>query len=113
MAIKRTNTVGFVEVFRFAEKKYGISWNDCCELFHRNEVLTYKGIDEFDPEWLSELIDPECEMDDECNYDSMKVFKSITDEDVESEKDAYRKAYLIIIRFMQENNVSKLSIRND
>ena len=109
MAIKVQNTVCFSEIFDFAEKKYGIVWNDSCDIFHRKEVLTYKETNNFEPNVLCENIDNKRTLGD----DTLKVFNSITDEDVNAEENEWRKAHLIIIRFMQDNDVTQLLVLND
>jgi hypothetical protein len=113
MAVRVQNTVECFDIFNFAKEKYGIEWNACCDMFHRGSALTYKETNEFEPNIMCEYIDLECELDDEETYDTLKVFNSITDEDVKAEEDDDRKAYLIIVRFMQENNITQLLVLND
>jgi hypothetical protein len=36
------NVCDFSEVFNFADKKFGVSWNSCNDLFFRTEVLRYQ-----------------------------------------------------------------------
>jgi len=37
---KKQVIVDFSEIFEFAEKKFGICWNICCDIFHgRDEIL--------------------------------------------------------------------------
>jgi hypothetical protein len=40
------NEADFSELFRFAEEKFGIGWNDCCDLFHRSEFIRWRNITE-------------------------------------------------------------------
>jgi hypothetical protein len=31
--------VGFDEIFNYAEKEFGVSWNRCCDIFHKGAIL--------------------------------------------------------------------------
>lgn len=53
------NEADFSELFEFAEKNYGISWNGCNNLFFHSS-LTYQRYNDFDIEELeSDLTDEE------------------------------------------------------
>lgn len=41
------NEVDYSEVFNFAEKKFDIGWNNCCDLFHSSEFFPYKRYKDF------------------------------------------------------------------
>lgn len=50
MITTRTITeCGYDDIFRFAEERYGIGWNDANDLFFRGRVLRYGTLDEVHP----------------------------------------------------------------
>lgn len=50
MITTRTITeCGYDDIFRFAEERYGIGWNDANDLFFRGGVLRYGTLDEVHP----------------------------------------------------------------
>jgi hypothetical protein len=44
--MKIIKQIDFSDIFIFAEKEYGISWNSCNDLFF-NDPLTYKSVTDF------------------------------------------------------------------
>ena len=109
--IEKKNVVVFSDIFKFAEERYGVEWNDCCDIFHREEVFAYRGASDF----LFDDIAEQLNLSDE-DYKDGEWWKDITDEWVESEiKDDYPypkavKALRITAMFMKENNVEQLMV---
>lgn len=47
--MRKQTTVGSSEIFNFAkEAPFNLAWNDCNDIFFREEILTYKGTNELD-----------------------------------------------------------------
>jgi len=42
--IKTQTTCSYTDIFYFAKEHFGIGWNDCCDMFHRSEILRQEGI---------------------------------------------------------------------
>lgn len=97
--MKKTTTVDFSEIFWYAEEEFKISWNDANDIFFREEVLTYKGYDELDPDYLSEHF-----------YDlSDKEIAALSIADCTSKTS---KGKLILIRFMEKHNLKEMTLLN-
>lgn len=91
MAIK-TRTVtecDFSDIFHYAEKKFGIGWNPCNDMFF-GYSLEYKSYNEYD---LEDLLDNIIDQ----SYEEL----SFTD-----------KGYYIIHQFMIDNNLKSIRIDN-
>jgi len=80
------NECGFADIFHFAESKNIASWNECCDLFHRSGILQYEAPTDI------YLADIEDEMKDE------------------EDDSKYKKAYQILIDFMNENHVKTMHV---
>lgn len=117
--LKQTNTIYFRHLFQFAEKEFGISWNDANDLFF-DTVLPYKSYQEFILADMGDVV--ECG-DNELNipWDDNKtpeenwevraqMLKEVSKEDILSVSDQDLKATLVIQRFMESLDVEKLLI---
>ncbi len=101
------NEADFDELFRFAEKRFGIGWNDCCSLFHRSNVLNYHSHTEF---WLCDIIQQTQMYYDKGENVVMPSIEEMSDEEIKSAEHEKDKAYLIIGKFMIEHSVDKVFI---
>lgn len=89
------NEADLGEFFKFAEDKFGVSWNECCDMFHRSEILNYHGVTDFELEELEgDLADPDWPYGDNEDGDNVK----------------YEKANEILIAFAKENKVTEFRI---
>lgn len=39
MKIEKISTLDFADLFEEAKKRLGWSWNKCCDIFHRGEII--------------------------------------------------------------------------
>jgi len=111
------NRCSFSELFHFAEKEYGISWNECNNLFFSQEHLTYQrinnvniselldGIDlaEYDPDYENWDIDGDFE-----NWN--RVAWAVINKGRDFVLNHEIKLYLIIAHFLLVNNVNDTEI---
>ena len=103
----------FVEIFQYAEKNYGIEWNDANKLFFRGgkdifeegNPLNHKGYDEL--ELLSMMENINCLIEDHT-----RTMGDVTYEEI-MEAEPISKAYLIMGKFMLENGVNEMVVLND
>lgn len=90
--IKKESTLDFSNLFLEAEKRLGWSWNKCCDIFHRGEII--------------------------CTPENPK-FKNMYLEDVEYYREKAKKgdeegmAYSLIFDIMEENKIEELKIITD
>lgn len=87
MAIKQITVACYSDVFDFANEKFKIHWNECCDLFHRSEYFSYRGNTEF---YLEEV---------EGDFNDPETFY-----------DKRRKQNEIMLAFMKENKLDKITI---
>jgi hypothetical protein len=94
---RQETLVDFDEIFKFAEKKYNIEWNDCCDIFHRNAIIcTDEGRDqEFDIDELEQMIK-------DAKANNSKWFTPLVE-----------KGYNIVLDFMKENKLEEMRVIND
>ena len=78
------------DIFTFAEKKLGWSWNKCCDQFLRSEIIRYKEPSEF------YLTDTESEV--EYQKDDSKYER--------------KAAYQCLVDFMKENNITSMLVKS-
>lgn len=57
MAKQKINRYSFADIFHYAEKKFDISWNKCCDIFHSSEIFTYNSFDEFTIDEINENLE--------------------------------------------------------
>lgn len=92
-------TVDFGEIFNYAEEKFDVHWNKCCDIFHRGGILC-------SPESSNMEIDLDTIKSnlkwDEENPDRKYVYS-------EDKKLAYR----ILISFMEKHNLEEMYVIND
>lgn len=88
--IKKQNTVNFSDIFVFAEEKFGVGWNSANDLFF-NTILEYKRSNKF---WAPDI-------------------KGMLQDDEFPLEEDYRKAYDIMLAFMENHNVKQLLVLND
>jgi hypothetical protein len=96
--MKTQTTVSFSEIFNFAEKApFNISWNQCSDIFFREETLTYKGSDEINREELIE---------------DLKYYEAHTESSCPpSEKEILAKK--VLIAFMDSHKLEEMLVLND
>lgn len=82
------NECDFSEIFRFAEKNHGISWNKCNDVFFRS-LLDYEKHNDFELEFL------EADLEEDKFY-----------------QESYKLATTILIDFMKENKVTEMRVMN-
>lgn len=83
------NEADFSDIFYYADKKFGLSWNTCCDIFHKEEILNYENNTDFDIEEIE-------------NYYTTDIeFKNFT---------KFEQGYFIIHKLMEEYNFKKLRI---
>lgn len=100
--LETKNVINFSEIFNYADKKFGVSWNQANDLFFREECLRYQGYDELELEIVSEHLEPG------------KEFSDYSDEDIKAmENSDSPKAWLILGKFMIENKIDELLVLND
>lgn len=88
----KTTMIDTYELFKFAEKQFGIGWNPCNDLFFRSEVVKYENYTEF-------------ELDEPLEYISSEGdSKDYTGDDL---------AYWIINEFMIQNNLKSILINTN
>jgi hypothetical protein len=96
--MKTQTTVDFSEIFHFAEKApFNVSWNQCNDIFFREEFLTYKGSDEINKKELVE----------ELKYDKTDTESRY----LPSEK--YILAIKVLIAFMEAHKLEEMLVLND
>lgn len=83
-----TQYCSFSDVFHFAEKVFKVSWNDCCDLFHREQILNYKGYNFLELEEVEAGIE----------Y---------------SEQPKHKKAHEILTAFMKTHALDKILVLGD
>jgi len=89
--MRTQNIVDFSEIFRFADNRFGIDWNTCCDIFHRTEILAYPGSTEL---YLFDM-----------KYDLKQGFSHCGDK-----KDQFKQAYEVLIAFMEKENVDEMLV---
>lgn len=116
---KQQTTVSFDEIFYYAEKRHGIQWNPCNDLFFRTEVIRYHRATSFYPfdgipdDPLYNVTEPDYDLTDEIKQNVINFTTS--NEEVCSliKSDPDNKlsgiATLIINQFAIENELSDLS----
>lgn len=95
MSIKVQTTVGFADIFRFAEKEHGVDWNRANDMFFSSEMLRYKGYNTIEI--------------DEIKY-------SLESEDfygAEDEKEEYFLGLKVLVNFMETHKLEKMLVLND
>lgn len=103
--LKQKYVVSCFDIFRFAEKEFGTHWNACCEMFHTNEVLTYKQTDDIDmTECLHQYEGMGAGLTDIAMVCTDFISNMIVCDD---------KAYLILAKFMHANKVERMLVTND
>ncbi len=99
----RVTKTNFSEIFDYAEKKFGINWNECNDLFFNSETLSYGSYNEFD------LLDD----DQGADFEDLAVsLKDIKDDDVKNISDDNDRSNYIIWRFMKDNNMTYMFVDN-
>lgn len=102
MSVKSVIQVGFDEIFHFAEE-YGISWNECNDLFF-NGVLDYQSItDYYIDDWLGFVSFYETAKDKASDY-SVEEVKNMDKTD---------KCYVIINSFFEKQGITKGEVQID
>jgi hypothetical protein len=122
------NVFGFSEIFRFAEEKFGLSWNLCNSLFFDTEMIKYRGntnFYKFDMLGEDEVPGYKYDASDEDNTKAVMSFPIDKDQLLTflkekkygrfSYQDEYPKlvALIIINVFLIENNVDEALILGD
>ena len=103
----------FVEIFQYAEKNYGIKWNDANKLFFKGggsecdegNPLNYKGYNQY--ELLEMMENINCLIEDHT-----RTMGDVTYEEI-MEAEPISKAYLIMGKFMLANGVNEMVVLND
>jgi hypothetical protein len=93
MAVRQMWTVSFADIFRYAEKNFGMHWNKCNDVFF-NDLFRYKG------HRIIHVEDMEYELEPE----------EVTDAGLNEDQLTARKA---IIAFMKDNNVKEMIVLGD
>lgn len=96
---KNKITVDFDEIFNYADEEFGVHWNKCCDIFHRNEILCT-------PESRNMEI---CLSTIESN---LKWDKEHPDSKYPYSEDN-KLAYKILISFMEKHNLKEMYVIND
>lgn len=89
MKIKKENILDFSDLFEEAKKRLGWSWNECCDIFHREEIICSPENRSFRDMYL-----------DDTEYYETKA----------KEGDKIAMGYKLIHDIMRENNLDKLKI---
>ncbi len=92
MKIKQKNTLNFSVLFKEAKNKLGWSWNKCCDIFHRGEIICSPENPSFRNMYL----------EDEKYY-----------EEKAKAGDEKAMGYKLIHDIMKENNIKELKIITD
>ena len=94
---RKETIVDFDEIFRFAEEKYNMEWNYCCDIFHRNPILC-------NDEGKDVTIDLE-------EFEETLKSSETEHNPYFSEKDKI--GYPVVISFMKKNNLKEMRVLND
>lgn len=92
MKINKTNVMNFSELFYEAEKRLGWSWNKCCDIFHRKEIIC----------------SPENPNFKNVSTDDREYYKDLADKG-----DEIGMAYKLIQDILEENNIDEITILTD
>ena len=94
---KKVKQFDFMDIFKYAEEKYGVDWNTANDLFFNN-VLQYRNVTTFwgGEDWSGYV----------SFYKTAKPALEYTVEEVNEMVDL-DKAYLIVGAFLNENGVGK------
>lgn len=91
----------FADVFRHAEKKFGISWNACNDIFFHT-IFDYKSYNEFDFSEVEGYSNPKGE--------SVWSGEDLTDKNVKEFSNDYDKAYYLLCDFMKSKNMDYIFV---
>ena len=94
---RKETIVDFDEIFKFAEEKYNIEWNACCDLFHRGHILC----NDEGHDVTFELEELELNLKENMEKPSKYFTKQM------------ERGYPIIIDFMKINNLTEMRVLND
>lgn len=93
----------FPEVFAYAEKHFGITWNPCNDLFFKTRVLAYDSLEDiFLEDMYGSIGAPE-------GVDEAEWFKTLTKDTIDQMSDKH-KARVIMAHFMLANNLQHVEV---
>jgi hypothetical protein len=114
-------SISFIEIFKYAEAKFQVSWNEANDLFFKTEVLRYKSYNEFDQFTLFDFMYVE---EDDKFADFNEQLDQTVSEGLFKESvvlvlkefanlPEYQRARGIIASYMLDNNLDDLTVLND
>lgn len=95
--IKNVKRIDFDAIFNFATDKYGISWNDCNDIFFGNAFEYQAVTNYYRDDWKSY-----CSF-----YENIKNKASDYTVEEISKMNNYDKSYVITSAFLEENDILK------